>query len=72
MATETHQHKTDRLTLDSRQVQTLPDPTIGATIAAFAFLATAVDTVRTSFQSLSALHERRTHAVNSDGHWLLY
>jgi hypothetical protein len=28
---QTHQHKTDRLTPDSRQTQTPPDPTTGAT-----------------------------------------
>jgi hypothetical protein len=44
---QTHQHKTDRLTPDSRQTQTPPDPTIGATIASFAFLAATVATVRT-------------------------
>jgi hypothetical protein len=40
---QTHQHKTDRLSPDSSQTQTPPDPTI----ASFAFLATRVATVRT-------------------------
>jgi hypothetical protein len=43
---QTHQHKTDRLTLDSRKVQTPPDPAIGATILSFAFLPTRATTVR--------------------------
>jgi hypothetical protein len=43
---QTHQHKTERLTPDSRQTQTPPDPTIGSTTASFAFLATEVATVR--------------------------
>jgi hypothetical protein len=47
---QTRQHKTDRLTPDSRQTQTPPDPTIGSTIASFAFLPTRVATVGTSFQ----------------------
>jgi hypothetical protein len=45
---QTHQHKTDFLTQtpDSRLNKTLPDPTMGATVASFAFLTTAVATVR--------------------------
>jgi DsbC/DsbD-like thiol-disulfide interchange protein len=39
--------KADRLTPDSRQTQTTPAPTIGATIAWFASLASRVATVRT-------------------------
>jgi hypothetical protein len=44
---QTHQHKTDRLTPDSRHFQTPPDPTIGTTTASFAFLANRGATVRT-------------------------
>jgi hypothetical protein len=47
---QTHQHKTDHTTPDSCQTQTPPDPTIGTTIASFAFLATRLATVRTYFQ----------------------
>jgi hypothetical protein len=43
---QTHQHKTDRLTPDSRQTQTPPDPTI----ASSAFLLTRVATVRNWFK----------------------
>jgi hypothetical protein len=70
-ACQTHQHKTDRLTPDSRQTQTPPGPTIGAIVALFVFLAARVATVRTSFQFFSASHERRTRTVKCDGHWLL-
>jgi hypothetical protein len=44
---QTHQHKTDRLTADSRQTQTPPGPTISDTIASFVFLITTFATVRT-------------------------
>jgi hypothetical protein len=44
---QTYQRKSDRLTPDSRQMQTPRDPAIGATIASFAFLATRVATVTT-------------------------
>jgi hypothetical protein len=47
-----HQHKTDRLFPNSRQTQTPPDPTTGAIIASFVFLASSVATVRTWFQFL--------------------
>jgi hypothetical protein len=50
---QTHQHKTEHLIPDSRQTQSPPDPTIGATIESFAFLATRVATVRTWFQFFS-------------------
>jgi hypothetical protein len=39
--------QTDRLTPDSRQIQTLSDSTTGATISSCAFLAIRVATVRT-------------------------
>jgi hypothetical protein len=47
---QTHQHKTDRLTPDSRQTHTPPDPIAGVTIVSFAFLVTRVATVRTWFE----------------------
>jgi hypothetical protein len=39
-----HQHKTDRLTPETRQMQIPPNPTIGSTIASFEFLDTRVAT----------------------------
>jgi hypothetical protein len=57
---QTHQHKTDRLTTDSRQTLTPPD----TTIASFAFLATRVTAVRT----FPASHERRTRPGKPNGH----
>jgi hypothetical protein len=39
---ETHEHKTDRLTPDFRQTQTLPD----TIIISFVIFATRVDTIR--------------------------
>jgi hypothetical protein len=44
---QTQQHQTDRLTSDSRQKQTPPDPTTGVTKDSFDFLATRVATVGT-------------------------
>jgi hypothetical protein len=50
---QTHQHKIDRLTPNSRQTHTALDTTIGATTVSFAFLTASVATVRTSFQFFS-------------------
>jgi hypothetical protein len=70
---QTHQHKTDRLTPGSRQTQTPPDSTVGATIALFAFLATGVATVRTQFKLF--LHQTNGVLVQSSvtviGHYIM-
>jgi hypothetical protein len=44
---KTHQHKTQSVTPDSLQPHNPSDPTVGATVALFTFLAMRVATVRT-------------------------
>jgi hypothetical protein len=70
LKTGSYQHKTDRLTPDSSQKQTSSDPTAGATMAQFAFLATRVATVRTYLNFFRIL--QRTRPVKRGGHWLLH
>jgi hypothetical protein len=43
---QTHRHKTDSLSTDSRQAQTPPDTTTGSVITSLAFLATRVAAIR--------------------------
>jgi hypothetical protein len=69
---QTHQHRTDHLTPNSGQMQTLPDPTMGSTTACFAFSATRVATVRYQFYVFFAPYERRSRTVKPDGQRLLY
>jgi hypothetical protein len=48
-SSQTHQHKTDRLTPDSHQKQTPPASTVVANTASFELFVSRVATVRTCF-----------------------
>jgi hypothetical protein len=68
---QTHQHKTDRLTPDSRQTQTPPDSTIGSTIALICIYCYRSRHGLNLISFFFASHERLTRTMKRDGHWLL-
>lgn len=67
---EKHERKTYRITVASRQRQTSPDPTVGATAVSFMCLATRAAIIRTQFFSVS--YERRSRPLKRGGRGLLH
>jgi hypothetical protein len=68
---KTSSQKIDHLTPDFSQVQTPPDPTIGA-ISLICFSCYQSRHRQNLISVFSASHKRRTRTVKRDGHKLLY
>jgi hypothetical protein len=69
---QTHQHKIDRQTPDSRQTQTPPDPH-HKRHHTLIYISCYQSRHRQNLISIfSVSQERHTRTVKRDGHWLLY